>query len=101
MDAGQQRLGEIVDRLSSEAPPYERADRFVVDVLAAGHYHLERYAQLSAPGHQRRLGQRAGANRKTKERSLRDRVQLPLAQHIRDARLDGRYQPIGKTELAA
>ena len=35
VDAGEQRLGEVVDRLLAEAAPDERADRFVLVAAAA------------------------------------------------------------------
>ena len=49
VDAGEQRLGQVVDRLLAEAPPHERADRFVVVATrGAASTTSQRHPQLAA-----------------------------------------------------
>src|SRR3954464_14259557 len=100
MDASQKRIREIVHRLLAEAAADERGDRFVLSA-ALRHQQLAGHPQLARDAEERRSRERRKPEWKTEKGTFRERVQTPVAHHVRGARGERRDKPIAEPELAA
>jgi hypothetical protein len=101
MNARQQRLGEIVHRLLTEASTHERRNRLVLVVFVARHNHLADHPQFAAQREERRVRQRAHAQRKAEKRPFGERVKTSVAQDVGGARHKRGQQAIADSELTA
>ena len=80
VDAGDQRLGDPLERLAAEPPAHEGAQALVVG-HAPRQDEVEAHAELSRPGEQSRPDERTELRRRQELKSDRQRMQTPGAPH--------------------
>ena len=74
VDAGDERLGDALERLPAEPAPHERAEALVVRP-AAGEHEVERHPELPRPGEEGRAQERREPRRREELESLGQRVE--------------------------
>lgn len=97
----QERLGEIVERLCSEASANERCDGLVVLSRQPRHRDFACHAELAPPGEEWRTGQRTQADRETKKGPFRERPEDTIAEDVRSSRRRRRDEAMLQPQFAA